>query len=69
MKKLYSTLSTVSLLFSLPLITGLLTEKLIQNSFESGETKESTEKVRVETDSKPEASSPLCRGGGEGGGA
>ena len=66
MKKIYSVLSSIALLFSLPALAAPLAEKAIETKSSEKESREKTvkETVIVEKGPKAEASSPICRGGG-----
>ncbi len=66
MKKIYSVLSSIALLFSLPALAAPLAEKSVESK---GQEKESSEKstkdtVTVEKGPKAETESPICRDGG-----
>lgn len=66
MKKIYSVLSSVALLFSLPALASPLAEKAIETK---GAEKESREKevketVNVEKGPGSETEAPVCRVGG-----
>lgn len=66
MKKVYSVLSTVALLFSLPAMATSMAEKSSEPRGNEKETRESpkSDKIFIDKGPKKEASSPLCRVGG-----
>lgn len=66
MKKIYSALSSIALLFSLPALAGPLAEKSIEPKSAKEDNRERSEKDSINAEKTPklEASSPLCRTGG-----
>jgi hypothetical protein len=66
MKKLYSALSSIALLLSMPAVAAPMAAKSVEpkaNGKES-QSKSVGDKVHAEKAQPKEASSPICRGGG-----
>ena len=66
MKKLYSLLSSIALLMSLPAFAAPLAEKSLESKAKGKESqpKSGKDTVHAEKGTPKEASSPICRGGG-----
>lgn len=66
MKKIYSALSTIALLLSLPAVAAPLAEKATEPKIKERETKEKAlkDKVTIEKVAPKSSESPVCRGGG-----
>jgi hypothetical protein len=66
MKKLYSLLSSLALLLSLPAIAAPLAEKAVDSKPNGRESQPKAAKDKVEAVKGPkkESSSPICHGGG-----
>jgi hypothetical protein len=66
MKKFYSLLSSLALLFSLPAIAAPLAEKAVDSKEKGKESQSKTvgDQIRAEKGASKESSSPICHGGG-----
>lgn len=65
MKKLYSALSSIALLFSLPALAGPLAEKACDEAVEQDSIEQQEQDtVTIEITPEESAESPICRGGG-----
>jgi hypothetical protein len=66
MKKLYSLLSSVALLFSLPALAAPLAEKAVEPNTKEKEAqpKADADKVSASKEQAISSESPICRGGG-----
>ena len=66
MKKIYSVLSTIALLLSLPALAAPLAEKSVESKGQEKESREKTAKDTVtgETGPQKETEAPVCRVGG-----
>jgi|GEM_PF-6516071 len=66
MKKIYSVLSSIALLFSLPALATPLAEKSVESSGQEKESREKTtnDTVTIEKGPQAETEVPICRDGG-----
>ncbi len=63
MKNVYSVLSSIALLFSLPVIAIPLAEKAAESNTKETKDQPNKESIKIEKGPKEDAGVPLCRGG------